>query len=33
MMIYPNKNHSITGGDTRYVLYRQVLDFFDTHLK
>ena len=33
MMVFPNKNHSITGGDTRYVLYRQVLDFFDTHLK
>lgn len=33
MMVFPNKNHSITGGDTRYVLYRQVLDFFDTYLK
>lgn len=33
MMVFPNKNHSITGGDTRYILYRQVLDFFNTHLK
>ena len=33
MMLFPNKNHSIIGGNTRYVLYRQVLDFFNTHLK
>ena len=33
MMVFPNKNHSINGNDTRYVLYRQVLDFFDTYLK
>lgn len=33
MMIFPNKNHSIIGGNTRYILYRQVLDFFDTYLK
>lgn len=33
MMVFPNKNHSITGGDTRYILYRHVLDFFNTYLK
>ncbi|MEG2219307.1 MAG: S9 family peptidase [Muribaculaceae bacterium] len=33
MMIYTNMNHSINGCDTRYPLYKKILDFFDNHLK
>lgn len=33
MMIYPNKDHSIRGGETRYALYSKLLDYFDRNLK
>lgn len=33
MMIYPNKDHHINGCDTRYVLYRKLLDYFERNLK
>jgi len=28
LMIYPNKNHSIFGGNTRYMLFSKVTEFF-----
>lgn len=33
MVVYPNKNHHINGGETRFTLYKKVLSFFDNHLK
>lgn len=33
MLVYPDKNHSIFGGNTRNHLYRQITDHFITHLK
>lgn len=30
--VYPNKNHSIYGGNTRYHLYKKMTDFLDEHL-
>lgn len=33
MMIYPNKDHSIRGGETRYALYSKLLDYFNRNLK
>lgn len=33
MMVFTNKNHSIYGCNTRYVVYLKVLDFFKLHLK
>lgn len=33
MVVFPNKNHSITGGNTRCAVYSHVLDFYNTHLK
>lgn len=32
LFIYPNKNHSIYGGNTRYHLYRKMTDFLNLHL-
>lgn len=32
-LVYTNRNHSIYGGNTRYHLFRQCMNFFDTHLK
>ncbi len=33
MMVYPNKNHGIYGGNTRYHLYKKMTDFLLNHLK
>ncbi|MCK5766385.1 MAG: S9 family peptidase [Bacteroidales bacterium] len=33
MQLYPNKNHSIYGGNTRYHLYRMLTDFIFENLK
>ncbi len=33
MQMYPNKNHSILGADTRLHLYTRCTRFLDTHLK
>ena len=33
MMVYPNMNHSINGCDVRSILYKRILDHFDTYLK
>ena len=33
MMIYPDKNHGIYGGKTRYQLYRIMFDFLENNLK
>jgi len=33
MQLYPNKNHGIYGGNTRYHLYRQLTDFLLKNLK
>ena len=33
LMIYPNKNHSIYGGNTRYHLYTRMTDFLMNQLK
>jgi dipeptidyl-peptidase-4 len=33
MMLYPNKNHGIYGGNTRYHLYRKMTDFLMENLK
>ncbi len=33
LMVYPNKNHSIYGGNTRYHLYTRMTDFLLKHLK
>lgn len=32
LMIYPNKNHGIYGGNTRYHLFKKVTDFLYEHL-
>jgi len=32
LFIYPNKNHGISGGNTRYHLYKKMTDFLDLHL-
>lgn len=31
-LVYTNRNHSIFGGNTRYHLFRQCMNFFDRHL-
>ena len=33
MMVYPNKNHGIYGGNTRYHLYKKMTDFLLKHLE
>ena len=33
MLVYPDKNHGIYGGNTRNHLYRQITDHFITHLR
>ena len=33
LMIYPNKNHGIYGGNTRYHLFKKMTDFLYEHLK
>ncbi len=33
LMVYPNKNHGIYGGNTRYHLYRKMTDFLYEHMK
>ncbi len=33
MMVYPNKNHSIIGCETRFALYSKLLDYFNRNLK
>ncbi len=33
MMVYPNKNHGIYGGNTRYHLFKKMTDFLLRHLK
>lgn len=33
MNVYPNKRHSIKGGNTRNHLFRQAINFFDTEMK
>lgn len=33
MMVYPNKNHFINGCETRYALYKKLLDYFNRNLK
>jgi dipeptidyl-peptidase-4 len=33
MMVYPNKNHGIYGGNTRYFLYKKMTDFLLKYLK
>ena len=32
-LVYTNRNHSIFGGNTRNHLFRQCMNFFDSHLK
>ncbi len=32
LMVYPNKNHGIYGGNTRYYLFTKVLNFLDENL-
>ncbi len=32
-LVYTNRNHSIYGGNTRNHLFRQCMNFFETHLK
>ena len=32
-LVYTNRNHSIYGGNTRNHLFRQCMNFFDSHLK
>jgi dipeptidyl-peptidase-4 len=32
LMIFPDKNHSIYGGNTRYYLYTQMTDFIVNNL-
>lgn len=32
MFIFPDKNHSITGGDTRHFLYRKIINFLNNNL-
>ncbi|MDR1742557.1 MAG: S9 family peptidase [Dysgonamonadaceae bacterium] len=33
MFVFPDKNHSIYGGNTRIYLYQKVVDFYKKHLK
>ena len=33
MQIYTNRNHSITGGNTRFHLYTRVINFYKRELK
>ena len=33
IMIYPNKNHGIYGGNTQYHLYKLITDFWNENLK
>ena len=33
MQLYPNRNHSIFGGNTRMHLSTRLTNFFNTHLK
>lgn len=33
MMVYPNKDHHINGCETRYALYKKVMDYFERNLK
>jgi dipeptidyl-peptidase-4 len=33
LMIYPNKNHGIFGGNTRYHLFKKMTDFLYENLK
>jgi dipeptidyl-peptidase-4 len=32
LMLYPNLNHSISGGNTSRHLYTLLMDYFDDHL-
>jgi dipeptidyl-peptidase-4 len=32
MQLYTNRDHGISGGNTRYHLYTRLTDFFTTHL-
>jgi dipeptidyl-peptidase-4 len=32
MFVYPNKNHGIYGGVTRYHLWNKVIEFMDRNL-
>jgi dipeptidyl-peptidase-4 len=32
MFMYPNKNHGIYGGNTRYILFNKISDFFKRNL-
>ena len=32
LFVYPNKNHGIYGGNTRYHLYKKMTDFLDANL-
>ena len=32
LMVYPNKNHGIYGGNTRYYLFTKVLNFLEENL-
>jgi dipeptidyl aminopeptidase/acylaminoacyl peptidase len=31
-MIYPDKNHSITGGNTRFDVYERITNWWDKNL-
>jgi dipeptidyl-peptidase-4 len=33
MLLFPNMNHSINGCNTRALVYKRMLAFFDSHLK
>ncbi len=33
MLIYPNHNHGISGGNARLHLYRQMTDFLERNMK
>jgi len=33
LMLYPNKNHGIYGGNTRYHLFKKMTDFLYKNLK
>jgi dipeptidyl-peptidase-4 len=33
MAVYPNRNHNITGGNTRMHLYKRMTDFLKMNLK
>jgi dipeptidyl aminopeptidase/acylaminoacyl peptidase len=32
-MIYPQKEHGLSGSADRFFLYRKMTEFFDRHLK